>query len=62
MSPMGFGRMAELRADYANALAAYKMGDFASTHVALESAVVYIEELERWVGSQPGGGTEEAAG
>lgn len=49
MSPSDRERLAELRADYANALAAYKMGDFASTHVALGSAVVYITELERWI-------------
>lgn len=62
MSAMGFGRMpaimwpsdreqlAELRADYANRVYAYELGDFMSTHAALESAVAYIEELERWVG------------
>lgn len=58
---LGFGRqaaitrqsdrdeIARLRAAYANDLAVYKMGDWSSTHNALESAVVYIEELERWV-------------
>lgn len=60
-SDLGFGRMAaimrpsdreelaKLRAAYANDLVAYKVGDWSTTHDALESAVVYIEELERWV-------------
>jgi hypothetical protein len=42
--------ISKLRADYAYNLAAYKVGDWSSTHEALKSAVVYIEELERWVG------------
>lgn len=62
MSDMGYGRMPaimrasdrealnKLRYDYANDMAAYKVGDWSSTHDALESAVVYIEELERWTG------------
>lgn len=65
MGDLGFGRLParlwrsdreridQLRAVFAARVAAYNLGDFVSTHDALEAAVVYIEELERWVGLVP---------
>ena len=60
MSDLGFGRMPaimrpsdrsevkRLRSDYRDRIAAYEVGSL-STQYALDAAVDYIEELERWV-------------